>query len=98
MKHCITLRSLGALWLGSSGYLTLSEAGFVSCCSFLQPRSLSLSMYPLCSVTSTWLVRYIVALATGRNSQPSETKSSVCNEKTCLQGDIYSVAGELIIV
>lgn len=80
------------LWFGSRGYLTLSKAGFTLFCSFLQPPSLTLSLYPRSSVTSTWLARDIVALATGRISQPVETlnerhggsggeKSSVCNAK-----------------
>lgn len=73
MKRCILRRRLRALWFGSWGYLTFSKTAFVLCCSFLQSPSFSLSLYPLCSVTSTWLVRDVVALATGRISQPAET-------------------------
>ena len=41
MKCCTPLgRRLGALWWSSWGYLTLSKAGFVLCCLYLQPVSI----------------------------------------------------------
>ncbi len=48
MKCCTPLgRRLGALWLSSWGYLTLSKAGFVLCGSYLQPPPLSVCLYTL---------------------------------------------------